>query len=191
MAAMLVRSSLLCSSALLLRTGAAVNARRLNEPAKMKLSPSELPIVDAAGSSVDLVAHASGKRVALYFAAGWCPMCLTFETALAKYRADADAKGLPIECIMVSSDRSASAASDRAAALDMVQVVYEGSFREALKRHFQVWAGSEAMQLGFGRRSGVPALVVLSKEGEEVAFLDAERNGAAALEMWPKSGTWE
>ena len=32
---------------------------------------------------------------------------------------------------------------------------------------------------------GVPALVVLGSDGEEVAFIDAERRGAGALAKWP------
>ena len=34
---------------------------------------------------------------------------------------------------------------------------------------------------GAGRRSGVPAVVVVDAQGEEVAFLPAEREGASAL----------
>ena len=73
----------------------------------------------------------------------------------------------------------------------MPLVSFEGSDREALKRLFKVWAGSEAMQLGFGRRSGVPALVAIDERGQEVAFVDAERRGPSALHEWPKAaGVW-
>eukprot|EP00747_Dinoflagellata_sp_TGD_P201787 gnl/TRDRNA2_/TRDRNA2_75265_c0_seq1.p1 gnl/TRDRNA2_/TRDRNA2_75265_c0~~gnl/TRDRNA2_/TRDRNA2_75265_c0_seq1.p1 ORF type:complete len:291 (+),score=42.22 gnl/TRDRNA2_/TRDRNA2_75265_c0_seq1:73-945(+) len=154
------------------------------------IAVAEIPIVDASGQSVDLIQRAAGKRVALYFAAGWCPMCRSFEPALLKFRSDAEAKGVPVECILVSSDRSAADASQRAMSLDMVQVAYEGMFREALKRKFRVWSGSEAAQLGPDRRSGVPALVVLNANGEEIAFVDAERTGADALQEWPTSGQW-
>ena len=50
------------------------------------------------------------------------------------------------------------------------------------------------MKLGLGRRSGVPALVVLeAKEGKELAFLAAEAEGVKALGSWPmddESGLW-
>ena len=36
-----------------------------------------------------------------------------------------------------------------------------------------------------GRRSGVPAIVVLSPEGEEISFVDAEARGPDALKKWP------
>ena len=44
------------------------------------------------------------------------------------------------------------------------------------KKSFGVWAGSEAFTFGFGgRRSGVPALVVLDpSDGTEMAFIAAE-----------------
>jgi len=165
-------------------------ATRMASGGVQMLAVAELPVEDSSGASIDLISRAAGKRVALYFTAGWCPMCTGFEPALAKFRADAEAEGLPVECIMVSSDRSAADASKRAAALGMTQVAYEGTYREVLKRKFSVWAGSESMQLGFGRRTGVPALVVLDDKGEELAFIDAERSGPRALSKWPKSGAW-
>ena len=52
-------------------------------------------------------------------------------------------------------------------------------------------SSNEAFKLGFGRRSGVPALVVIDKEGSELAFIDAERRGQAALDKWPiDEGRW-
>ena len=151
----------------------------------MQLAMAELPVVDATGASVDLIQAASGKRVALYYTAGWCPMCRSFEPALDAFRQ----KNGDVFPVMVSSDRSATDAIDRAKALGMPMVQYDVG--DALKQKHQVWAGSESMKLGFGRRSGVPALVVLDSSGEEVAFIDAERRGAAALDKWPKdSGRW-
>lgn len=117
-------------------------------------------------------------------------MCTGFEPALEKFRSDSEAAGNPTEIVMVSSDRSAAEASKRAKALGMLQIEYDGSFRDALKLKFNVWSGSEQMKLGFGRRTGVPALVVLDSEGEEIAFVDAERSGPRALEKWPKDGQW-
>lgn len=166
-------------------------ARAFASMTSTQLGTSEIPIVDTSGGSVDLKKHAAGKRVALYFTAGWCPMCTMFEPALNKYRLDAEGKGMPVECVMVSSDLSATDASQRAKTLGMVQVAYDGGFREALKRKFRSWSGRESSQLGSERRSGgVPALVVLDENGEEMAFLDAEREGGEVLQKWPESGKW-
>ena len=160
-------------------------SRGLSTVKMQALAMAELPVVDAAGGKVDLMQAAAGKRVALYYTAGWCPMCRSFEPALDAFLSKND----DVYPIMVSSDRSASDASQRAKALGMPMVQYD--VVDALKQKHQVWAGSESMKLGFGRRSGVPALVVVDAEGEEVAFVDAERRGAGALDKWPKDiGRW-
>ena len=45
--------------------------------------------------------------------------------------------------------------------------------------------GPEVGEFGVeGRRSGVPCVVVISPTGEELAFLQSERFGAAALKEW-------
>ena len=133
-----------------------------------------------------------GKRVGLYFAAGWCPMCTSFEPALLEFRADAAKAGTPLELVLVSSDSSAAEQARRARALGMTQVGYEGPTREQLKRKYRVWPGREVAALGRDRRAGVPAIVVLGKGAEsEVAFLDAESRGADALREWPLGeGVW-
>ena len=143
-------------------------------------------LLNAKGTPVpDAAAALSGKRVALYFAAGWCPMCTAFEPALGRFRA---AEG-DIELIMVSSDRSASEAAARAAQLDAMMVPF-GAAADEFKRSLRVWSGSEVLKLGMGRRSGVPALVVLGPDGEEIGFVDAERRGEIALRKWPEGGRW-
>jgi nucleoredoxin len=140
--------------------------------------------------------HLKGKRVALYFTAGWCPACRSFEPSLLQFRAMCQEAGKPIELIMVSSDRSAGDANSRAKLLDCLSVPFEGEDRAELKRRFGVWAGMESREFGIsGRRSGVPALVVLASDGTELAFVDAERGGGAALTKWKldegDEGVWE
>lgn len=147
------------------------------------------PLADADGNPVE--PSFEGKRVGLYFTAGWCPMCTNFEPALAQYKKASDEAGKPIELVMVSSDRSAADAAKRAAALGMVMVPYEGDHRADIKRRHGVWSGSEVFQLGMKRRSGVPAIVVIDPQGDELAFVDAEASGANALSKWPlDEGAW-
>lgn len=121
-------------------------------------------------------------------------MCTSFEPALYKFCVAAAESGKPIELIMVSSDRSSSDVRARAGALADIcslHVPFEGSTRADLKRMFKVWAGSESFEFGMMRRSGVPTLVVLNPQGEEMAFLDTERRGISALAMWPiDEGVW-
>ena len=131
------------------------------------------PVLDGKGAAVKAEALA-GKRVALYFSAGWCPMCTNFEPSLQTFLQASEDSGKPITIIYVPSDRSQEQADD-------------------LKKQFKVWTGSEALRLGLGRRSGVPALVVLGSDGEELAFVPAESQGVRALQEWPLDdarGVW-
>ncbi|CAB9503675.1 nucleoredoxin-like [Seminavis robusta] len=136
----------------------------------------------------------SGKRVAYYMAAGWCPMCTSFEPSLLQFRQAArDAGKGELALIYVPSDRSQEAALQRASAFEMLSVPF-GDDADEIKRQYNIWSGSESLKFGFGRRSGVPALVVLSGEtGEELAFLPAEAQGVKALQAWPledDTGVW-
>lgn len=137
-------------------------------------------LTDAAGR----VAMLGSPRVALYFAAGWCPMCTQFEPHLIAFRAAAEKVGKPIDLVYVSSERSAAEQTARVQALGMLQVPFEGDARALLKKQHRVWPGREVGEFGNDRRSGVPALVVLGEDGQEIAFIDAERSGAASLKKW-------
>ena len=53
-----------------------------------------------------------------------------------------------------------------------------------LKRRHKIWSGREISTFGFGRRSGVPAVVVIDPTGAELGFMPGEREGAAALREW-------
>ena len=94
------------------------------------------------------------------------------------------------QTVYVPSDRDKATTLKRAKALGMLQVPFDAA--ADLKRQMKVWAGSEVMSFGLMRRSGVPALVVLDAEGEEMAFLEAERRGPQALKEWPADarGEW-
>ena len=55
-------------------------------------------LLDATGGELtlsDTKSKLQGKRVALFFSAGWCPMCTSFEPALLQFReaAAASSKG--------------------------------------------------------------------------------------------------
>lgn len=144
--------------------------------------------LDAGGgalSAAALEALCTGKRVGLYFSAQWCPMCRNFEPALLQFRQACADSGKPVELIYVPSDNSEREAKLAASNLRMPHVPF-GDSAALLKKEHNVWSGREAMKLGFGRRSGVPAIVVLNPaDGSEAAFIDAESRGPAALSKWP------
>ena len=120
-------------------------------------------------------------------------MCPSFEPLLLQFREGAQDSEKPLEIIYVPSDRTEEDATKRAAAMDMMSVP-AGEDADAIKKQYKIWSGAESMKLGFGRRSGVPALVVLDgKEGREMAFLAAEAEGVKALSSWPlddADGVW-
>jgi len=154
------------------------------------------PLLDASGADTSpesISSRLDNKRVALYFAAGWCPMCTAFEPSLLKFRDSSEESGKPVEIIYVPSDRSASEQAKRASSMGMWSVPF-GEEADNMKLKYKVWSGAEAIKFGFGRRSGVPALVVLDKEnGEEMEFIPAESQGASALQFWPlddERGIW-
>lgn len=150
---------------------------------------------DGSELSVDSITNKlQNKRVALYFAAGWCPMCTSLEdSALTKFRAEKSDSGQNVELIYVPSDKSVEDTIKRTILLDMMSVPY-GKEADAMKSRYKIWAGIESAKLGTDRRSGVPALVVIdSINGDELSFLPTEREGAKALLLWPldnPNGIW-
>jgi nucleoredoxin len=140
-----------------------------------------------------IVDRLGGKRVALYFAAGWCPMCTSFEPSLLQFREAAASSGKSVEIIYVPSDRSEADVIKRTKAMEMMSVPI-GEEADEMKKRCKIWTGVESVKLGTGRRSGVPAVVVLdSKNGDELAFLPTESQGSRALSSWPlddADGVW-
>jgi nucleoredoxin len=144
------------------------------------------PLLDSSGTPLtaeETARQLQGKQVAYYFAAGWCPMCTRFEPSLLQFHQEHQDQ---IEIIYVGSDRSEHAALQRASSMKFLAVPF-GEPADQIKKEFGVWAGAESMKFGVtGRRSGVPALVVLNGEtGKELKFLPAESQGANALKSWP------
>lgn len=120
-------------------------------------------------------------------------MCTSFEPSLLQFRDAAQDSDKPLEIIYIPSDRTEADAKKRAAAMGMMSVPV-GEDADAIKKQYKIWSGAESMKLGSGRRSGVPALVVLDgKEGKEMTFLKAEAEGVKALSSWPlddADGMW-
>lgn len=129
-----------------------------------------------------------GQRVGLYFGAGWCPMCRELEFMLPQYSKALEESAQPIQLIYVSSDASLEFQLDRMAKLGL-QMGVPPKVGQKLKAQYGIWSGRESPDFsdcGTTRRSGVPAFIVLdTKKGEELKFLDAESQTIAALADWP------
>lgn len=67
---------------------------------------------------------------------------------------------------------------------DWLALDWGDALNGALKQKYRIWSGRESGTYGRGRRSGVPAVIVIDKSGKELAFLPGERYGAAALYEW-------
>jgi len=123
--------------------------------------------VVAPGGEVQSFTSLTGKAVALYFSAHWCPPCRGFTPRLKEwYEADLKSKGLDV--VFVSSDRD------------------EASFKEYFAEqpwHALEFSDREAKQdlskaLGV---KGIPALIILDKDGAVI-----NRDGRSAVTEDPK-----
>ena len=99
----------------------------------------------------------------------------------------------PIEVVFVSSDSTAHDAGKHFAGAhgSWLSLAWGDPLAAALKRRHRVWSGREVGTFGASRRAGVPSVVVINPQGEELAFLAGERYGAAALMEWEPAKTME
>ncbi|CEL98253.1 unnamed protein product [Vitrella brassicaformis CCMP3155] len=133
------------------------------------------------------IASLQGKSVALYFAAGWCPMCQSFTPVLRSFYQRVNTDGQKIEVIFVSSDgdNASQAAHMEASHGPWLRIDYDDPLTDKLKRQHGVWARRESHKFeGMTRRAGVPGVVVIGSDGHELQFMDTERKGGGALDQW-------
>ena len=109
---------------------------------------------------------------------------------------DAQEEERDFEVVYVSSDLSAAdcQAYMKQKHGDWLKIAYGSEQRAALKRAYGVFAGREQRDFpGVERKSGIPTLVVVSKEGEAKVVLDCddpkvlreiESKGVSFLDAW-------
>merc|ERR1712187_631511 len=150
----------------------------------------------ASGKKVQTVKALSGKVVALYFSAHWCPPCRQFTPVLAKIYAKAKQKNLPFEIVFVSSDDSAQEQREYMKEMHgpWLQLPYDSPQRNALKQWFGCFGAKEQPNWPeVQRRSGIPSLVIVSRDGKEHVFDAGEfisTEGTAAIGRWVNKFTW-
>mmetsp|Transcript_4314 Transcript_4314/g.12762 ORF Transcript_4314/g.12762 Transcript_4314/m.12762 type:complete len:186 (+) Transcript_4314:462-1019(+) len=156
------------------------------------MTPPKLTLLGPMGEMLLPHSDFMDSRVGLYFAAGWCPMCTGFEPSLLAFieaSRSLEANAPPVHLIYVSSDMGGEeAAKARAEALGMSHC----SMAQATewKKKFKIWAGREVGELGSGRRGGVPAIVAVDTELNELQYLNAESEGVKCLAKWKEGGAW-
>ena len=102
-----------------------------------------------------------GKLIAVYFSAHWCPPCRSFTPAWAKTYQALRAAGKPIECIFVSSDRSAGDFQSYFSEMPWLAVPHGDKRGAALMKRFNV--------------QGIPSLVLINGATGEVITTDGRR----------------
>ena len=75
--------------------------------------------------------------------------------------------------IFLSSDKSPEemAAYRAAEHGDWLALPWGDELAKKLKRQHRIWSGRETGTFGYGRRAGVPSVVVIDEAGQEVSFL--------------------
>lgn len=138
-------------------------------------------------------ADLGGKSVGLYFAGEWCPLCQRFTPSLRRFYEHWKDH---VSLVFISSDGSKEEAhqhykhqsrpSDVAPTGEhgWLALAWDDPLSASLKQKYRVWSGREVGQFGYRRRSGVPCVVVIAPNGDELSFLAGERFGAAALREW-------
>mmetsp|Transcript_40137 Transcript_40137/g.78681 ORF Transcript_40137/g.78681 Transcript_40137/m.78681 type:complete len:285 (+) Transcript_40137:3-857(+) len=144
-------------------------------------------LLNKAGKEVD-PKTLRGRSVALFFYAEWCPACREFLPYMKRFYEEQKGK---IELVFVSSDDSKE---DALASFnnhgDWLMLDYDSPKRDEYKLQHGVWSGREAAKFGTsiaalkGRKSGVPAVMVLMLDGEVCRYLPAEQSGVECLLKW-------
>mmetsp|Transcript_81452 Transcript_81452/g.263832 ORF Transcript_81452/g.263832 Transcript_81452/m.263832 type:complete len:283 (-) Transcript_81452:111-959(-) len=144
------------------------------------------PLANKAGARVPADAL-TGKVVALYFSAHWCPPCRGFTPALRQFYDTLKSSGEPLEIVFVSGDRSKEEfqeyfANDHG---DWLAVDFDAKEKQALSQHYGI--------------KGIPALIVVDSKGkvvvpearQDVARSQGPAGAKAVFAEWKKAaGDW-
>merc|ERR1719164_217194 len=111
--------------------------------------------LQSADKTVPTAEALKGKVVGLYFSAHWCPPCRGFTPKLGEYYKAYQAKGLPVECVFVSSDKDEKAFDEYHGSMPWLALPFADRERKnALSKQFKV--------------RGIPTLVILDVDGSVI-----------------------
>mmetsp|Transcript_31997 Transcript_31997/g.80558 ORF Transcript_31997/g.80558 Transcript_31997/m.80558 type:complete len:161 (+) Transcript_31997:111-593(+) len=145
-------------------------------------------LVKANGDKVD-ASTLQGKLVALYFSAHWCPPCRQFTPTLKDvYEETSDKHNFQVVFVSSDEDQEAMKGYMNDAHGDWLAVSFDSPLRDELKQRYGACAGKEQEAAGVKeRRSGIPALVVLQPNGDELCFQGTQElseAGPVAVKRW-------
>jgi nucleoredoxin len=117
------------------------------------------------------------KIIVIYFSAHWCPPCRMFTPILAEFYDDATDDKLPLEIVFVSSDKNEEEMLEymNESHGDWLGVKYGDALANDLKAKFGI--------------SGIPAVVVLAKDGSIITKdgkTAIQNKGLEAAKEWIK-----
>eukprot|EP00547_Thalassionema_nitzschioides_P002657 CAMPEP_0194212364 /NCGR_PEP_ID=MMETSP0156-20130528/12167_1 /TAXON_ID=33649 /ORGANISM="Thalassionema nitzschioides, Strain L26-B" /LENGTH=222 /DNA_ID=CAMNT_0038940165 /DNA_START=24 /DNA_END=692 /DNA_ORIENTATION=+ len=157
-------------------------------------------LVDKEGSPVT-EASLKGKIVLLYFSSSWCPGCVTFTPMLSVLFEEVEDENFAV--IYVSSDDTAEQCQEyyQKKHADWFCLPFDDvQQRSELKKRYGVFAGKEQEHFpDTTRKSGIPTLVVVDREGASLELLDCDDpkvhkeiqfKGTDFLKQW-ESHRWE
>lgn len=111
--------------------------------------------------------------VGLYFTAGWCPPCKTFNPVLLEFYNDVNYPDKRFEVIQVSCDQDEIAFNEYFGAMPWVAIPFNDARIKSLKTKFRV--------------TGVPILLLLNRDGtlaHGTARADIQTEGPNCFERW-------
>ena len=162
---------------------------------------SEVPLLAEFSSLAYPLAHS--KLVGIYFAAAWCPVSTPVTEMINTYLGETLLRppessshvgsgtktGLvDMSLVYVSSDRSQEA-FDHYLGTHWIAIPYaDEPQRTSLKKHFRVCAKPEKERLGVDRKAGIPSLIIVNSETQEVLTShgedDLEEYKDKAVDYW-------
>jgi nucleoredoxin len=111
--------------------------------------------------------------VGLYFTAGWCPPCKTFNPVLLEFYNDVNYPDKRFEVIQVSCDQDEIAFNEYFGGMPWVAIQFNDPRVKALKSKFRV--------------TGIPILLLLNRDGtlaHGTARADVQTEGPNCFERW-------
>ncbi|KAM3569454.1 hypothetical protein VYU27_008448 [Nannochloropsis oceanica] len=147
------------------------------------LFPADAQLRDLTGALINANEALAGKSVGLYFGAGWCSMTRAANPGVSAWITAREADGVTL--VYVSSDMDAAGLTQQQTENGWpFAVPHDSPLRTSLKEKYRVWSMHEDKAFKGRRVSGIPTMMVVGKDGEEMARLDVGMKGVDELAKW-------